>query len=47
MLMTMAEPTFLLAGLDPRCVPTDLDSGLAVVEFAPGVTLLESVFGVT
>ena len=48
MLIRMAEPVFLVAGLDCGCEPPASDSALAAVElvFVLGVAVLEPVFGV-
>ena len=48
MLITTAEPTFLIPGLDSDCAPPGSDSAFAAGELVSvlGVAVFESVFGV-
>ena len=48
MLITTAEPVFLVPGLDSGCGPPGLESAFAAVELVCvlGVAVLESVFAV-
>src|SRR5215471_14367620 len=48
MLITTAEPAFLVPGLDSDCAPPDSDLAFAAVELVSvlGVAVLEPVFGV-